>query len=301
MITRSTTYSGAMVAAAVAVTAMLQSSTVAADPGQDDQFLAVLQSKQIPAIDNTSTVFAAGHTVCRKLDEGVPADAILEGLKNDAYAMDPNLRRQSARLAVTMSRFIAAAVEVYCPSDQVKIGPAVVSRVRQADRPTRVFTLVTNRTKSESAGNAAILAAPYRALGSPRSTLATGDIVQPKPPQVPTPKQPEAKIPKAPQAAAKPPPQQVEPPPPQAPPPPPEEIEPQPPQAPPPPEQIDPSADGPASGKSTDGTGSGNGDGSGSGGGGGSAGSDSGGSGSPAGPPQPAQPRPPGMIRLVPW
>lgn len=276
--------------------AMLPCGAAAADPNQDDQFLAVLQEKQIPAMENISTVVAAGHTVCRKLDDGIPAHTVLDGLDNDAFGMNPALREQSDRLAATMSRFIAAAVEVYCPGDQGKIASLAAARTSTA--PAGRFVAAHHRLRTGTGG---------AVLGSPADTIATGDASQPKPPKIPPPKAPKAKIPRSPGTATKPPPQQKpppppkQPPPPQAPPeqlpppPPPEQILPPPPQQPPPPPQNLPAPGGPPSGSATDSSGSENGGGDNGGAGGG--GSDNG---TPAEPP-PAQPRAPGMIQLVPW
>ncbi|MEB3034790.1 DUF732 domain-containing protein, partial [[Mycobacterium] nativiensis] len=206
--------------------ALLQCGTAAADPNQDDQFLAVLQSKQIPARENVPTVIAAGHTVCRKLDDGVAADAILDTLTEDADQMNPLLRNEQARLAATMSRFIAAAVEVYCPGDQGKIASLMASGAHRSSTPSHRLTLATYHPMTVSGSDATDR---FRAdmhgavLGSPVGALASGEISPPNPPQIPPPKAPEAKIPKSPRVVTKPPPPQQLPPPPQ-------QIEPPPPQ-----------------------------------------------------------------------
>ncbi|OBG33605.1 MULTISPECIES: DUF732 domain-containing protein [Mycolicibacter] len=285
------TYHGVTMAAAAAIAAAtLPYGAAAADPNQDDQFLAVLQEKQIPAMENISTVVAAGHTVCRKLDDGIPARTVLDGLNNDAYGMNPDLREQSDRLSATMSRFIAAAVEVYCPGDQNKIASLAAGRTWRTTGLARVFVVANHRPRTDL---------PGAVLGSPVDTIATGDASQPKPPKIPPPPAPKAKIPRSPGAVTKPPPRQQPPPPQQLPPPapqaPPEQLPPPPPEQPPPPPQDLPAPGGPQSGSATDGSGPGNG-GSGSGGAGGG-GADNG---APAEPP-PAPPRPPGMIQLVPW
>ncbi|UVO10970.1 DUF732 domain-containing protein [Mycobacterium sp. SVM_VP21] len=304
MFTPRTTCHGVTIVAATAIAvATLPYGVAAADPSQDDQFLAVLQEKQIPAMDNIATVVAAGHKVCLKLDDGIPAQTVLDGLNNDAYGMNPDLREQSDRLSATMSRFIAAAVQVYCPGDQGKIASLAASRTRQSHEPAPLVVVANYRT-TVSAGNT--VDAIGAVLGSPVDTIATGDASQPKPPKIPPPQAPKAKIPRSPGAATKPPPrqqppqppQQPPPPPPQAPPPPappeqlppPQQLPPPPPQQPPTPPQDLPAPGGPQSGSATDGSGPGNG-------GAGGGGADNG---RPAEPP-PAPPRPPGMIQLVPW
>ncbi|WP_164518074.1 DUF732 domain-containing protein, partial [Mycobacterium sp. P7213] len=128
--------------------------------------------KLIPAMENISTVVAAGHTVCRKLDDGIPARTVLDGLDNDAFGMNPALREQSDRLAATMSRFIAAAVEVYCPGDQGKI--ASLAGARKSTAPAGRFVAAHHRLRTGTGG---------AVLGSPVDTIATGDASQPKPPK----------------------------------------------------------------------------------------------------------------------
>lgn len=305
MFTGSTTYPGVTITAVMAIaTAMLQCGTAGADPSQDDHFLAVLQDKQIPATENTATVVAAGHTVCRKLDDGIPAQDVLDGLTNDAYGMDPRLRDESERLSVSMSRFIAAAVEVYCPGDQSKIVALPASRTWRSDGvATHVLAAASYRAATASGSRTADRpgADTHAALlGAPVDALTTGDASQPKPPKIPPPKVPEAKVPRSPGVVTKPPPRQQPPPqappppqqlppPPEVQPPPPPEAQPPPPEQPPPPPQQPPQNESPASGPQPGGAAEG----------GGGNGGESGGGGSPAAPPQ--TPRPPGMIQLVPW
>lgn len=299
-----TTYRGVTLTAVAAIATMLHAGAAAADPSQDDQFLAVLQSKQIPALENIPTVVAAGHTVCRKLDDGVPENVILDGLTNDAYAMNPRLRLESARLAATMSRFISAAVEVYCPGDRNKIAEGTAVRLRPPSHTSDLITTVTYRRSAYAAGNQGRGPAPEpQALSWPIGAVPTADLSQPSPP-LPAPAPPQAKAPHSPQVIAKPPPpQRVAPPPPQQPPPspqqpppPPEQLEPPPPpqQPPPAPQQVDPPANGPQPGTGTGDGGGGTGGGQGP---GGNAGSGDGGAAEPG----PAQPQPPGLIQLVPW
>ncbi|WP_046315199.1 DUF732 domain-containing protein [Mycobacterium sp. UM_Kg1] len=301
-----TTYGGVTLTAVAAIATMLHAGAAAADPSQDDQFLAVLQSKQIPALENIPTVVAAGHTVCRKLDDGVPENVILDGLTNDAFEMNPSLRLQSARLSATMSRFISAAVEVYCPGDLNKIAEGTAVRLGPASHSANLITTVTfRRSPSAVAGQVGRPAADPLALSWPIGAVPTADLSQPNPPP-PAPAPPQAKAPHSPQVIAKPPPPQrvvppppqQPPPPPQQPPPPPEQLEPPPPQQPPPaPEQVDPPANGPGTGTGSGTGGGGGGGGTGSGQGPGAGGSGDGG----AAEPSPAQPRPPGLIQLVPW
>lgn len=273
-------YLGTMITATLAAAAALHPiSTAAADPNQDDQFLAVLHSKQIPAIENPPTVIAAGHTVCRKLDSGIPAANILDELRNDAYQMDPLLHSQPGRVSETMSRFIAAAVQIYCPGDESKIVSLMFSLGEPAGNSPRPFAVAGYRTLTGWSSTSA---------GLSLDTAATGDIDQP-PPELPSPKSPKAKIPRTPRVVTKHPTPRQPPPPPQIAPPPIQQL--------PPPPQAEPPAGRPEPGSAADGSGPGDGGGERPGGGDG-----------PVGPPQdnpaepsPVQPRPPGMIQLVPW
>lgn len=310
-------YAAALITALVALSgaAVLQSGAATADPNQDDQFLAVLQSNEIPAIENPPTVIAAGHKVCRKLGDGVAVEDILDTLTDDAYQMNPLLHQESDRLTATMTRFIAVAVEVYCPGNQSKIASVTAGYGSVPSRSTHQFIAHANHvidpgsgpwaqpltfgviegnvalanqhrpTVPDAAGRAAMLVSSI-------SAVPTGDIIQPSPPQIPAPKPPQAKAPRSPQVNVPPtppqrpppPPRQVIPPPPQAPPPLPQALPP-PPQEPPPPEQVAPPANGPQSGSAADGSGGGSN-------GGGTDGDSTG--------PPPDKPMPPGMIQLVP-
>ncbi|OHV06554.1 DUF732 domain-containing protein [Mycobacterium talmoniae] len=110
---------GALVSASMVVAAAAVSGGVAAaDPNQDEQFLALLRAEQIPAIDNVPALIARAHDICGELDHGASFDAVLDEQINRAYEDNPALRLQSARVATTGVRFITAAVKVYCPSHQ---------------------------------------------------------------------------------------------------------------------------------------------------------------------------------------
>ena len=119
-----TTHAGALVTAIIVLTgaAILRGGPAAADSNQDDQFLALLDQKGIPALEGVPTLIYTAHKVCRQLDAGMPADGMVDALVNDAYGTDPPERQYApGRLARTEARFITAAVEAYCPYDQSKI------------------------------------------------------------------------------------------------------------------------------------------------------------------------------------
>ena len=69
MSTRITTHVGALVTALAVITgtAILRGGAAAADPDQDDQFLALLEKQEIPAVANPPRVINAAHKVCLKL------------------------------------------------------------------------------------------------------------------------------------------------------------------------------------------------------------------------------------------
>ncbi|ORB87120.1 hypothetical protein B1987_00630 [Mycobacterium kansasii] len=327
-----TSHVGALVTAVVVVTgtAVLRGGAAAADPNQDDQFLALLEKKEIPALSNVPRVIAAAHKVCRKLDAGMPVDEIVDRLRNDAYDMDPALRQYPPRrVTSTMTRFITAAVEIYCPYDRGKIASIAATPAPQANESARRIATYTPDTvnagcavltppASEMTNMAtawhgptgiaamrlpllaggAVVAGRHgdRSAGHTRGTIALpvtavaqGDPQLPSPPQTPAPPPPTAHIVTPPPPMATPPPSRQSPPPPHEPPP--QEL--LPPQEVPPPQESPPQevVEPPADAPQP-----GAGGGSGAGGGGGSGGSGG------AGPvqPSPTRPAPPGVIRLAP-
>lgn len=275
MFNRINTHVGALVTtlAVVTSTAILHGGTAAADPNQDDQFLALLEKKEIPAVANAPRVINAAQKVCLKLDGGTAVDDLIEALRNDAYNMDPTLRRfPPARLTTTMTRFITAAVEVYCPYDWGAIASLVPGSARGPDRPMDRVGGYAHHTVNSGTDILERRAAPYigsyarpepasdnvvgflaemlgETLASDRQTKPVhdplpawlvgaqpaGDPHPPNPPQTAAPPPPTAHIvTPLPQVEAPTPPRHS-PPPPQGPPPPPQE--PPPAQEPPPPPQ----------------------------------------------------------------
>ena len=120
MFTGITTRVTSLVTAIVVLTgaAILQGGTAAADSNQDAQFLALLNTKGIPAESDVPSLIDTAHKVCRSLDAGTPVDAVVDAMVDFAYGVDQNDR---GRLARTEARFVTAAVEAYCPYDQGKI------------------------------------------------------------------------------------------------------------------------------------------------------------------------------------
>ena len=275
MFTGITSYAGALVTAIVVLTgaAILSGGAAAADPSQDDQFLALLDKEGIPAIKNVPSLIVTAHKVCRKLDGGMQVDALVDEMVNNAYRIDPPERLYApGRLARTEARFITAAVEIYCPYDQSKIASIMANPAPGSNEPTnRVAAHAHNTANSGSdLREPPGLDMTRTMLASLIGAVPAGDPLLPNPPQIPAPPPPTAHI------LAPPPPISAPPPPKQSPPPP---------QQPPPPQEVEPPADAPQPG--------------GGGGNGGGGIGDGGGSGGPV-EPSPARPMPPGIVRLAP-
>jgi Protein of unknown function (DUF732) len=121
MFTSITTRAGSSVTAIVVLTgaAMLRGGAASADSNQDDQFLALLTQQGVPAVSGAPSLIATAHEICRNLDAGMSADALVDALVNNANSVTPGA--DPGRLARTEARFLTAAVEAYCPNDQGKV------------------------------------------------------------------------------------------------------------------------------------------------------------------------------------
>nr|VTP03927.1 hypothetical protein BIN_B_05309 [Mycobacterium riyadhense] len=278
MFTGINNHAGALVTAIVALTgaATLHTGAAAADPNQDDQFLALLEKKEIPVLANAPRVIAAAHKVCRKLDGGMPVNDIMDGLRNDAYNTDPTVRLYPARVETTMTRFISASVEIYCPYHHSKIAAimanpvpgsyeptnrvaahmhiAVDSRSDLREPPPALDTTNTSAAWQESTGTGTVRLPPsihggvlvagrygddrtgYDVHGTVLTSLI--GVVPMGDPLLPNPPPMPAPPPPTAQILTPPPPIAAPPPPPQQPPPPPQQ--PPPPQEPPPPPPQEP-------------------------------------------------------------
>ncbi|OBG32454.1 DUF732 domain-containing protein [Mycobacterium sp. E3198] len=281
MFTGITSHSGAVVATIAVLTgaAFLRCSAAAADTNQDDKFLALLESENIPAVRNVPSLIATAHIDCRKLSNGMPVGQLVDEKIIEAYGADPIERQYPVdRLARTMARFIAAAVGAYCPGEQGKLAPLMADPTPGLRQPADPVAYTRHPAALAS----------YRLRGTTTvgvvwpQNLMEGGVADP--PQIPEPPPPVSHLlaPRAP--VAKPPPPKHLPPRPQQPPPPPKQ--------PPPPPAAGPlpgGAGGPAGGGVTGG-GPGGGAG-GNGGGGGGTGNGGAGGGADAGP---------GFVRLAP-
>ena len=116
----------ALVSAFVVLTAAIFCAGAAgADPGQQDQFLALLEQEQIPPIDDGEVpgVVARAHQICGELNGGTPVDAMVNEEMNRGYGENPRLHLYPDRVRRTAIRFVTAAVKVYCPRHQGELPP----------------------------------------------------------------------------------------------------------------------------------------------------------------------------------
>ena len=109
----------ALVTASVVLTApVICAGAAGADPSQQDQFVALLEQEQIPAMDNVPGLIARAHQICGELDGGTPVEAVANEEMDSAYGDNPVLHLYPGRVRRTAIKFITASVDVYCPSHQ---------------------------------------------------------------------------------------------------------------------------------------------------------------------------------------
>jgi Protein of unknown function (DUF732) len=218
----------ALVAALALLTgvAIVPGGIAAGDPSQDDKFLTLLGYEDIPAIDNATSLIETAHKVCGKLDDGMPAADLVELIRNNGFNDNPLARLYpQRRVTKTITRFISAAVQAYCPYDQGKIASITAQAATASNEPTRRVAAYTRSTEAPSlalgiatlpAGEvppsnppaipAQPPAAPHEVAPAPRQSTPPPKRAQPVPQQVP----PQAELPPQ---QAEPPPQAAEPPP----------------------------------------------------------------------------------------
>ncbi len=214
MFTSTSNHARALVAAIVVLTgvAMLPPGAAAADPNPDDQFLALLDQKQIPALENVPSLIATAHRICRQLDGGMPTDGVVADMKERAFnANSGGGQYPPDRVNRTVARFISAAVEAYCPNNQPKI-----ASLQAMANPVPG----SNESTQPGPSNTYIAASSKTDLQEPQSAMRMvplGETGQPDPPQLPPPPPPTAQILTPPAPVATPPPRQQPPPPAQEP------------------------------------------------------------------------------------
>jgi Protein of unknown function (DUF732) len=109
----------------VLTAAIICAGAAGADPGQQDQFLALLEQEQIPPVSDgeVAGVVSRAHQICAALNGGAPVNALVDDEINRAYGDNPSLHLYSDRVRRTAIRFITASVNVYCPSHQGALPP----------------------------------------------------------------------------------------------------------------------------------------------------------------------------------
>ena len=77
-------------------------------PDQDDKFFELLGQKEIPAVDNATSLIETGHKVCSKLDGGMSVDDIVETIRNNGFNENPITRLYPhGRITATIDQFIS--------------------------------------------------------------------------------------------------------------------------------------------------------------------------------------------------
>jgi hypothetical protein len=119
-------------AVALVATAMFSPcTTAAADPSQDQKFFDLLGQKEIPPVDNANSLIATAKKACSKLDDGMPVGDLVELIRNNGFNDNPLARLQPQdRITRTITQFINASVEAYCPYDRGKIASIAGFRTR---------------------------------------------------------------------------------------------------------------------------------------------------------------------------
>jgi len=206
----------ALTAVALLSAALLPGDIAAADPDQDQKFFDLLGQKEIPPVDNATSLITSAHKVCDKLDDGVPVGDIVETIRNNGFNENPLTRLDPPdRITRTINQFITASVEAYCPRDRGKI--ASIAAYTGRGSPDVVIVLAS-LTEALPAGEIP----PTKPLPVPAAPPPPPppEELAPAPQQPPPPRH----VQQAPQRQ-----QQVEPPPPEAPPqePPPQAEQPQ--------------------------------------------------------------------------
>ncbi|OJZ65329.1 hypothetical protein BRW65_28370, partial [Mycobacterium paraffinicum] len=181
MFTSTTSRAGALVAAIVVLigVVLLPHGAAAADPNPDDQFVALLDQKGIPALENVPSLIATAHRVCRQLDGGMPVDGVVNDMRERAFkANSPDGQYPADRVARTIARFISAAVEAYCPNNQSKI-----ASLQAMANPFPGSLHVIGAASRAPTGGVCLAGC---------GALPLGETVPPEPPQLPPPPPPTA-------------------------------------------------------------------------------------------------------------
>ncbi|MDD4866723.1 MAG: DUF732 domain-containing protein [Mycobacterium sp.] len=101
------------------------------------------------------SLIATAHRVCRKLDGGTPADSVVDDLRKEALTVPGGLPVPERRIVSTITRFITASVEAYCPDDRGKIISIMASRAAGVKSP-----ISPRRAGTGSGAAASLIAVP---------------------------------------------------------------------------------------------------------------------------------------------
>jgi hypothetical protein len=194
-------------AVALIATAMFSPcTTAAADPSQDQKFFDLLGQKEIPPVDNANSLIATAKKACSKLDDGMPVGDLVELIRNNGFNENPLARLQPQdRITRTITQFINASVEAYCPYDRGKIASIAGFRTRPGASRLIVLASLVEPLHAGEIG-------PTKPLPVPAQPPPIREEIPP-PPQEPPPPPARHVQPAPAQAPA----QQVEPPPAEAP------------------------------------------------------------------------------------
>ena len=146
MFTGITSHAGALITAIVVLTgaAILRGGAATADPNEDEQFLQLLDQEDIPALANVPSLIATAHRICRKLDGGMTVDAFVDDMRNNSFTDPGDAQFPARRITATITRFITAAVDAYCPGDQSKIASIMANPAPGSNEPMRRVAAYTH-------------------------------------------------------------------------------------------------------------------------------------------------------------
>lgn len=182
MFTRITVAVGSLFAAILLLcgAAILRGGAASADPKQDEGFLELLSQNGVSALSGVPSLIATAHQICSSLDAGMSPDALVDELVNNANAVTPGA--DPARLARTEARFLAAAVQAYCPKYQGRVAPAGWDKPRHRVVPASLFK-ETNPADPipPSPGPEAQNLKPPQAVAPPPAAKVAPPVVGPPP------------------------------------------------------------------------------------------------------------------------
>ncbi|MCV7031639.1 DUF732 domain-containing protein [Mycobacterium sherrisii] len=103
--------------AALCGATILQGGAAAANSSQDDHFVELLNQEGIGPISGVPALIDTAHQICALLGGGMPPDAVVQALVDNANVVTPG--RDPGRVARSETLFFKAAVGAYCPGNPV--------------------------------------------------------------------------------------------------------------------------------------------------------------------------------------